>query len=141
MSAAHDDLDWDDAEKAMLPAEPQQKAKVVKKTTEEKILEDPDDQKKVMPKVKFMRTTLIKDAQVVQSMMLKAKASSKASFKPLIKDIKEMIEKFDKHIISESLKFKELKGLLVKSVALHRQVKDLQGSGQDNKSVANKSTA
>ena len=141
MSAAHDDLDWDDAEKAMLPAEPQQKAKVVKKTTEEKILEDPDDQKKVMPKVKFMHTTLIKDAQVVQSMMLKAKASSKASFKPLIKDIKEMIEKFDKHIISESLKFKELKGLLVKSVALHRQVKDLQGSGQDNKSVANKSTA
>ena len=135
----HDDLDWDDDEKAMLPSEPVQKDKVVKKTTEERILEDPDDQKKVMPKVKFMHTTLVKDAQVVQSLMLKAKPSSKASFKPLLKDIKEMMEKFDKHIISESLKFKELRVLLVKSVALHRQVKDLQGSGNDSKSVASKS--
>ena len=134
-----DDLDWNDEEKAMLPCEPVQKAKVVKKTTEDRILEDPDDQKKVMAKVKFMHTTLVKDAQVVQSLMLKAKPTAKASFKPLLKDIKEMIEKFDKHIISESLKFKELKVLLVKSVALHRQVKDLQGSGSDSKSVANKS--
>jgi hypothetical protein len=51
----------------------------VKKTSEERILEDPDDQKKVMPKWKFMRATLVKDAQVVQSTMLKAKASIETS--------------------------------------------------------------
>ena len=62
-------------------------------------MEDPDDEKKVMPKVKFMHATLTKDAQVVQAMMLKAKPGNKAGFKPLLKELKDIIDKFDQHII------------------------------------------
>ena len=141
VGSIQDEMDWDDEDKAMLPSQAPLKNKAPKKTTEERILEDPDDEKKVMPKVKFMHTTLTKDAQVVQAMMLKAKPGNKAGFKPLLKELKDIIDKFDKHIISECLKIKELKGLLVKSVALHRDVKDLQGHGGDTKTVANRSTA
>lgn len=45
------------------------------------------------------------------------------------------MEKFDKHIISESLSVDDIKKFLIKAVALHRQVKDMQGKG-DAKSVA-----
>ena len=45
------------------------------------------------------------------------------------------MEKLDKHIISESLSLVDIKKFLIKAVALHRQVKDMQGEG-DAKSVA-----
>ncbi len=68
---------------------------------------------------------------------LRAKPTDKEipKCKNLVKDIKIIIEKFDKHIISESLSLTDIKKLLIKAVALHRQVKDMQGKG-DAKSVA-----
>ena len=47
--------------------------------------------------------------------------------KPLVKEIKQLTEKFDKHIISECHGFAAIKDLLVKSVALHRKAKDVLG--------------
>jgi hypothetical protein len=68
---------------------------------------------------------------------LRAKPTDKevSKYKALVKDLKIIIEKFDKHIISESLSLNDVKKLLIKAVALHRQVKDMQGKG-DAKSVA-----
>ena len=56
-------------------------------------------------------------------------------YKTLVKEMKIIMEKLDKHIISESLSLVDIKKFLIKAVALHRQVKDMQGKG-DAKTVA-----
>ena len=69
---------------------------------------------------------------------LKCKPAEKNSFKNIVKEIKAVIEKLDKHIISENLTFNDIKNLLIKAVGLHRTAKDMQGKS-DAKSEAGKS--
>ena len=46
-------------------------------------------------------------------------------YKTLVKDMKHIMDKLDKRIMSESLSVVDIKKFLIKAVALHRQVKDM----------------
>jgi hypothetical protein len=70
------------------------------------------------------------------ALRLKTTDRSVVPMRNLVKEIKAMLDKFDKHIIGECFKFPEIKSMLIKAVDYHRQVKDLTGKG-DAKSVAN----
>ena len=74
---------------------------------------------------------------ILVGLRMRAKPADKmiGKYKLLVKEIKLIIDKCDKHIISECLKFNEVKAVLIKAAGLHRQVKDFQGKG-DLKSEA-----
>ena len=120
--------DFDEADKAVLPSAPAKKEPRNKMPPEEKVLNFDDPMQKTMPKVKYMHSVLIKDAQQLQQASMKfTNAVEKTNLRAAVKGIKVVIEKLDKHIVEGNLGPEAVKKLLVHSVGLHRNAKDIMG--------------